>query len=92
MVEQSTDPDQSSQQYVIGPDDTLHRVPSWVKRRLAAFLRPRTDPAAAAPIKPATCPQPPMQVPPGSSPKAVAGGCEFCPSLGGGCIVCADWD
>jgi hypothetical protein len=34
----------------------------------------------------------PPRTPGGSSPKALYPGCEFCPSIGGGCIVCQDWD
>jgi hypothetical protein len=30
----------------------------------------------------------PPNTPVGSSPKAIYPGCEFCPSIGGGCIVC----
>jgi hypothetical protein len=63
-------------------NDTFKQLPEAIKRKLAGFLRQRDTWAAAS------RPRPPILFPPGSSPKAVMGGCEFCPSLGGGCIVC----
>jgi hypothetical protein len=67
-------------------NDTFNQLPETIKRKLTGFLRQRDTWAAAS------RPRPPIQFPPGSSPKAVMGGCEFCPSLGGGCIVCQDWE
>jgi hypothetical protein len=69
----------------IDVNDTFKQLPAAVRQKLAGFLKQRATWGAAGS-------KPPNHVPPGSCPNAVKGGCEFCPALGGGCIVCQEWD
>jgi hypothetical protein len=66
--------------------DTFKLLSKAAKQKLVNFLKNRHA-WAKAPI-----PGSPPPVRPTLSPKATMPGCEFCPSLGGGCIVCGPMD
>jgi hypothetical protein len=67
-------------------NDTFIQLSDAAKQKLVALIRRHSIWVGALPDRPV------IVMPPGSSSKAVQDGCEFCPSEGGGCPVCQNWE